>query len=186
MSKQKLFIDFDGTLVNCRKTICKVYNDKYSLHKGYTYADWTKNSIWDFSDVCTLATEADIDSMFGSTWFWDELELFPNVEYVLKELSLQYDIYIVSVGTSDNISEKALWIKEHLPVEHVILLSDSSRDIKSIVDMSGGIFIDDALHNLDCSNADKKYVFGETLDYNRTDKYARLLDWMEVGHELVW
>lgn len=183
--KQKLFIDFDGTLVNCRKAICSVYNDLYKDFDGFIEADWTKNRVWDFGDVCTLATPNAIDFMFGSKEFWNCLELFPNVKYVLNELSLQYDPYLVSLGNPSNISNKAIYINEKLPIEHVILLSDSYIDIKSIVNMEGGILIDDALHNLDCSNADKKYVYGETLNYNRTNKYGRLLDWMEVYSELV-
>ena len=52
---------------------------------------------------------------------------------------------------------------------------------KSCVDMSGGIFIDDKLSNLDTSNAKEKIVFGKEYPWNTGNtKYTRVMNWMDA------
>lgn len=52
---------------------------------------------------------------------------------------------------------------------------------KSCVDMSGGIFIDDKLSNLDTSNAKEKILFGKEYPWNKDNtKYTRVMNWMHL------
>jgi 5'(3')-deoxyribonucleotidase len=187
MDKPKLFLDFDDTIVNSSKAICDIYNMLYKDYNGFKPADWTKNVTWDFKDECPLMSQQDKTNLFRSKIFWDNVKLFPDAYNALLALSAKYRIIIVSLGTLKNLSYKALFLKEKLPfIDDVILLKNSGTKMdKSFINMSGGIFIDDVLSNIESSNADKKYVFGKISDYNRTDKYGRLLDWKEVWMELM-
>lgn len=179
MKKIKLFVDFDNTIVDSTKAICDMYNNHFKDKEGFVLANPTKCMEWDFSDVCTLATKEWLNGCFGRSEFFLKLKFLEGARKSLKELSLLFDIYIVSIGDLMNISMKSVFIESNLPfIKNVVLIKNENCNMdKSIVDMSDGILIDDNPQNLISSNAKDKILFGRDYNYNRGFDFERIYTW---------
>lgn len=181
MSKPLLFVDFDSTICDTNKAFCEYYNTYYSHRDGFERADHKKCAQWNFHDTCPLAKN-DVNDIFGRKVLFDLLQPYKHSMEVLERLSETYEIVIVSIGTFLNISEKSKWIKQHMPfVSEAILLGMDNGAVmnKSMVNMEGGIFIDDVMSNLVSTNADRKILFGKTFVWNEQwtgEHYTRWLD----------
>lgn len=165
--KQKLFVDMDDTIVQSRKAYCEYYNTHYCDKDGFKVANHLDNAVWGFSDVCPLAVD-DVDEIFGTEELFNRLTFNHRAYEVLERLSKDYEIIVVSLGTYNNTSEKAKWIKKHLPFinESVLLCKNGVMMDKTVVNMKGGIFIDDVKDNLDSTNASRKILFGRSMPWN--------------------
>lgn len=182
MTKPKLFIDFDNTLVNSTAAICEVYNEEYKNHPDFVPADWRQSQLYDFSDICPLANPEIIEWMFTEDDFFENLWPLPYAREAIRKLKQDFELYIVSIGTPLNLAKKSYYISKAFPlIDNVILLGtkDCIAD-KSIIDMAGGYMIDDSLQALDSSNAYTKIIFGPELEYNKNDKYERLESWGQL------
>ena len=163
-TKPKLFLDFDECLVSTMKAFCTTYNQKYGIRKGFVTANYRKVKEYDFSDQCTLLKRKDqVHDIFDSKDFFFNLELKKDSLELLNKYREVFDYHIVTIGTPQNLSYKALWIKENLPlISNIALLSNSSNKMdKSLIDMGEkdgvrNMFIDDHQDNLFSSNADYK------------------------------
>ena len=195
IKKQKLFLDFDSTIVDTVKAFCKTYNEIYSWLPGFKEADHTKVSDWNFADECPLQVGC-TGKMFEMKELFDNLEFFPDAAKTIRSLHDKYEIIIVTIGSPQNIAHKALWISENLPFLHeMIFISNRNIDMdKSIIDMSGGIFIDDHGKNLSSSNADSINLFGEIKpwnkewledEYNLSDQNRHFKDWNHISKVLL-
>lgn len=183
-----LFIDFDNTIVNSTKAFCDIYNLRYYNHPNFIKADWQKSYLYNFSDVCPLLkNKEEVENIFCSETFFNILEFINNNTFnVIEELSYKYKIIIPSIGWPKNISLKSLWIENKLPmIKEFILINngDCSMD-KRIIDMSGGIIIDDVASNLNC-NAERKICFGYKHDKNEEWTGEWCKDWSKVKEKLL-
>ncbi len=112
---------------------------------GFEFVNWEDMQEYNVMKYCTLAQDF-YKSLFELPLFFDWLQfLNNNTKYLINMLTQKYDIHIVTIGTPNNIELKAMWIKENLPsVKNLIFLSnEGNKHDKSLIDMSGGIFIDD-------------------------------------------
>jgi 5'(3')-deoxyribonucleotidase len=186
-NKRKLFLDFDLTIVNSMKKICDIYNEVYANHPKFVPADWTKNTSWDFKEVCPLTTREEINKWFGEERFFENLEFMENAEEVINELSQRYDICVASMGAEPNLSLKRKWIAEHLPCvkEYYPCNWDLGLHDKSHIDMSDCIFIEDSGDMLTTSNATIKICYGKIYPWNEKWNGRRCWDWLEIKH-LDW
>ena len=96
--QNKLYLDVDDTLTMSSKCYCDTYNFLYKHNPLFKPADYTKNNDWNFAIECPLAKDK-TEMIFGSTYFFDLLEPFPNAKEVLLQLKEKYQIIFVSVGT---------------------------------------------------------------------------------------
>ncbi len=177
--KPTIFLDFDGVIVDSKKSFVDFYNKHYKEKQGYVFADHKKCNKWNFSDVCPLAID-DIQHIFGQKELFDNLEFFPHAKETIEELSKDYKVVIVSIGTYDNIHHKSMWIKNNLScVKDSILLVKTEGDMlgKSIVDMKGGIFVEDVSKNLYSTNADIKIIYGPKYSWNEDWEGLWASDW---------
>lgn len=165
--KIKLYMDYDGTLVNSIKSFVEIYNWLYSDIKERD-ADWTKVRQWNFQDECTKIDPHDVEKIFADKRFFNILEFYPEMRQLMYEYCVinkdVYEVYIVSKGTKNNLKHKKEWIKNNLPFmkeENIILMDieDGSNMSKSSIDMSDGIIIDDNQDCLKSSNAKWKILF---------------------------
>ena len=181
--KPKLFVDFDSTVCKSIKAFCEVYNRMYQYRGEFTPADWTKVNQYDFSDQCPLLEDGEaIANIFASKHFFRKLQFMPNAKEVLYELHKDYQITIVSLGSHTNLARKSMWLYQHLEfVKDLVLLSNEDNKMcKSIVDMRGGILIDDVASNLNSSSAATKICFGREYPWNKSFDGLRLRSWDEV------
>lgn len=192
MSKTKLFLDFDNTIVNTSSAFCEVYNDIFFSHKDFKTAKWWENTKYNFSDICPLLKEHNISifSIFEQENFFKGLDFINgNTQEIIQKLTEKYQVIICSIGTPNNISLKSLWIEKNIPeIKECIFLTQSKDNFtmnKSMVNMESGILIDDVVSNLDSSNADLKLVFGDEYEWNTTTKYSRAYNWTAIGDILL-
>jgi len=187
MNKQKIFMDFDGTIINSIKAFCYVYNNiKYPSHPEFRPAEWSLVERYDAKCQCPLVEN--VLELFEHPLFFKSAEFLNGNTYeVLEQLNEKYDVILTSIGTFNNLSMKALWIKENLPfIKQCILLNNGANTMnKGIVNMQGGIIVDDVLSNLESSNADIKIIMGDEYDWNKSDKYRRCFNFTDLANVLL-
>lgn len=177
--KRKLFLDADGTVVNLIKSVVDCYNEDYGSNPDYELINWNEIETWDFREL-SLTSKKKIYSYFESERFFDKLEFLDNAYEVIKRLSEQFDIYIVTMGSKKNLDLKEQWFKQRLPFVTFIGCDTIKYKFKSHVDMSSGIFIDDRADNLENSNASLKIIYGDMYDWNCKWSGVRCWNWYEV------
>lgn len=156
---QKIFLDFDNTLVESNKRIIEMINDKYNLNKSEKDL-----SDYYYSTIYENITPNEIEDMFGSGDFFDNLVFKSNALEIYNKYKNKYEIIITTKGNSDNLEKKERWLREHLDNNIKFLgLNGDSHD-KSSVNMNKGIQIDD---NANClrTNASVHILYKDYNDY---------------------
>lgn len=186
MSKQKLFLDYDDTIISAKKAYCETYNHFYRNNPEFKEAKWWLSEEWNMKDQCPLVTN--VENIFASKLFFDYADFMNgNTKEIIENLCDKYDVIIASIGTVDNIYHKSLWLKEDLPCikQYIMLTNEGCKMNKSTINMQDSIFIDDVKSNLDSSNAKIKICFGDIYDWNRNWNSYRAINWTDVGRLLL-
>lgn len=177
----KIFVDFDETIVDSLKSVCSIYNGIYNAR-----ADWRKSRLWSLRDECPLLNRHSLLEIFSSDSFFRTLTFKTGAFEVLTELSKDYPITVVSIGTVENCAKKECFINANLPfVSNYVLISGEKDNLimdKSSVDMSGGIFVDDVEDNLFSSNAAMQILY-ENLpkaEWNSKWQGERIKSWYDL------
>ena len=184
MTKNRIYVDFDGCIVNTIKRITEMYNEDFKYYKCFKEIHWTDINSWDFKE-CTCATGVYFDYCFTQPRFFEGLEYIDNAKEVLDRLSKKHEIVIVSMGIHSNLKGKEIWIKENIPYAKFVGVSFTDYYDKSHIDMSDGIlFLDDNSSNLN-TNAEKLAVFGDVYEWNKDWEGIRLHNWYDVEKFLI-
>lgn len=99
----EIFVDFDETIVNSLMEICSIYNNRYNLD-----VNWRNSKLWSLKDVCPLFKNGEVVDLFSSDSFFKGLTLKEGSFEVLAELSKDYPITIVSIGTTETAQRKLI------------------------------------------------------------------------------
>lgn len=185
MNKPTIFLDCDNCIINSTRRLCDILN-----HRFKTKVKWQDVKKFNLTDQFDVSKE-DVLDIFDSGNFWAYIEdyIIPDCRDVLTILSEDYDIIAVSIGSYNNISNKAQFLKEHFPmVKQFIGLASGGELImdKSVLDMSGegNYFIDDVLSNIVSSNCPNRILFSEDLLVNQwngqLDSSKLVGSWMEI------
>lgn len=192
MSRPKLFLDFDNTIVDTIAAVVSLYNEDYASHEDFVQVDPKDVTSWEFIE-CNLATYEEIDKYFGDKRFFQRVKLYPSAGQVLRSLSHRYDITIVSHGYASNLKLKEEWVKDKLFKEifdnscnaEFIGVDWETHNDKSHVDMSNSIFVDDSIRNLETSSAKYKILYGEYMDWNNTNiEFIRCKNWLDLNNQI--
>lgn len=149
-------------------TYNKLYGDKLCVDDIKTW------NIHQYVKPCCGEKIYDILSFHK---FYRDLKVVLHSQEVLKELSEDYDIYIITDAMASRMSFKAKfdWLQENFPFiskSHYIFTGD-----KSI--FKGDYLIDDGVHNLEKFSG-KGLLF--TQPHNeKCDKFERFNNWLEIG-----
>ncbi len=183
----KLYVDFDGTMVNTIKTMVELYNSDYRKFDGFKWIDWFLVNTWDFKE-CSIAPKWYFDLQFNAERLFEQLEFIDNQEevfwYVIDEYFGCDHTTVVSMGQKPNLKLKESYLEQYFYGIPLIGLDIDEYKDKSSVDMSDGIFIDDSAENLRNSNAAIKICFGRTYPWNEDWDGVRCKDWYEVARYL--
>lgn len=158
-----IYIDFDDTITNSIENVVRIVNKRYNYN-----ARPEDIGMWDFSDVYPDIPLEDIISIFGEKEFFDTLRLKKDVLTTLMRYSRYNNLYIVTKADSVAMAEKHNYIKEHITnigidLECIFIPLHKS---KGIVDMSGGIIIDDNIKFLEETNAKYKILYKNTRKFD--------------------
>lgn len=182
-NKKKLYVDFDGVIVNTIASIVSLYNEDFKYYKKFVPIKWWEINTWDFQE-CNCATAEYINTYFNQQRFFDKLTYMDWAKEILDELKDDYDITIVSSGYSPNLKAKEIWIKNNLPYCNFIGVNYKDYKDKSHIDMSDGIFIDDSAKNLATSNALINICFGDKYSWNEEWLGFRCHNWHDIKNFL--
>jgi len=189
--KQKLFLDFDGTIVDTASAIIELYEEDFKDHKDFFMPEIKIHKKWNFTDICPLLTQKTVFSYFGSERLFEKLDFFNNNKFesdmfYISKLNLIFDLYIITLGSQENISLKSKFISNNIPgIKTIYLFQDEHcTPDKSVINMQNSIFVDDNLKNLESSNASEKIIFGLEKEYNigtyfRTKTMEDLYNYLE-------
>jgi 5'(3')-deoxyribonucleotidase len=160
MNKIICYIDCDGILTNSLLAMANTFNKRHNPRIPIT-----PNSIytWNASEALIGYSPDDIEHMFGADDFWLNMTLYDGIYDTIKHLheSNKFDIRFLTIGTSENLSIKTLFLKEKFPfVDKQILICKNSGAFpgKEEIQMSNAIFVDDSQHNLFTSDAKYKVM----------------------------
>lgn len=151
-----IFIDFDDTITMSVENVVRIVNKRFG--KDVKAEDIKE---WDFSDVYPDIPLKDIVDIFGEDEFFQTLRLKQDVLPTLRRYGQYNTITIVSKVDMVAMKRKNDWIKEHL-IDIGINLNFRGIPLgksKGIVDMSGGIMIDDNAEFLKETNAKYKILY---------------------------
>lgn len=176
---RKIYVDFDGTIVNSIKAITDLYNEDFQYYEDYKYINWVDIETWGF-DECNCATPEYINTYFNQQRFFDIAEYMDNAKEVLERLKDEYEIIVASFGNLPNLVAKEKWIKTHMPYAEFVGVDMKMFPDKSHINMNNGVFIDDCTKNLITSNAQYKICFGDYYQWNNTWNGDRCFNWCDV------
>ena len=199
MSKAKLYIDFDGTLMDSVTAFTNIYSDRYMYDKDFKIPKPCMVTDWNMCSQCPLLKEGELEDIFADPKFFEYLQPFPNAIEVLLKLQKYYQLIIVSIGNYKNISLKCDYIHKNFPfIDDFIGITNKNCDMdKSIINMNGtnskiSVFLDDNANNLFSQNLSEnlvRYCYGEKrVEWNSEwlDIGGRQLkNWLEVEKELM-
>lgn len=180
----RIFLDFDGVIVDTIGTIVDLYNEDFKYYSDYKYIFPEQVNTWEFAE-CNCASKEYIDSYFNQQRFFDKLKFMPNAYENIRSLALNHKVIIVSCGYSPNLRAKEIWIKNNLPFCKFKGVNLKCFPDKSHIYMDGDVFVDDSSHNLITSNASIKICYGQIYPWNmfygsnsyQDEKEIRCYDW---------
>jgi 5'(3')-deoxyribonucleotidase len=185
MGRTKLYIDYDGTIVDSVSAICRTYNALYQHHPDFKPAKPEEVKTWSMKEIIPLCQN--VEELFDCHLFFKYVEFMPNAKEVLLELNEKYDIHILTIGNLLNIAQKAIWIKDNLPfIKNVKFhYNHGCEPNKDEIRMDGGIIIDDNQKNLTNPTASLPIVFGKKFEWNSDFMGIRCETWDDVKKLLL-
>lgn len=167
--KIKLFLDFDNVVINSDKIIYDMYRKYYGHLDKEVQRMFFRSNSWDYSTELPIIFEDNdrdsasdiIETFYKSDDFFERIEISEEDKGYLAKLNEEFDLYICTIGTQGNISKKTKWCKTNLPfINQIIGLQlDPFEHTKELIDMSGGIIVDDKKTNLLTSSASIKIKY---------------------------
>lgn len=186
VEKIKLFLDADDVIMDSSLAVIGKYNREFRSNPLHRIAE--KEDVWDwgYRSVCPLAPLEWVTDFFTTEEDVMSIRAMPYSKYTLKRLTKAFDIVVVTIGLQGNICAKTKWFNENFPFlsDIIYLYNDKCHMDKSVINMQGGIFVDDHLNNLKSSNADVKIAFGDEREYNKGAK-LRIRTFPELEGYLV-
>lgn len=182
---KKLYIDFDGVIVDTIRRITELYNEDYMYYDDFEPISPGQIKTWDFDELF-LASRKTINLYFNQPRFFnsDLMIMTGAINYIQKLKLNGYEIVVVSLGQRPNLRQKKRWINQNLDYNEFIGVDISVHSNKDHIDMSDGIFIDDMTNNLNNSNAAHKICFGKEYVWNKDWTGDRCYNWEEVYNKL--
>jgi 5'(3')-deoxyribonucleotidase len=98
----KLFLDFDLTIVNSIKKIVELYDTDFQLYRDYKKVHWTDINTYGFDELTLINKDIVLD-YFDDHRFFYKLEYMDNAKEVLEKLKEKYNITVVSLGKEMNL-----------------------------------------------------------------------------------
>lgn len=177
----RLFIDFDGTIVDTIERICDLYNEDFSYYDNFEPINSEDIKTWSFQEL-TFADSSTVNKYFTQPRFFNEyLKEMDDACDVINRLHNNGDtIIIVTTGTAPNLKLKKAWLRNHILFDEFIGVDIQVHRNKDHIDMKGGIFIDDMTQNLKGSNAMYKICFGNKYNWNNDWTGIRCCNWDDV------
>ena len=177
-----LYIDLDNVVFNTIGTIKAMYDEDYRYYEDYEWIPAHKIQSYEFTELKYM-TQKKLMEYFSSGRFFDRLECMEEAELSIMLLNKfgQFPVTFVSRGTAPNIKGKIEWVNtfNHLWGTNVSFEGIYIPNSKSLINMRGGVLIDDELANLQNNSANHTICFGD-YTWNKEYKGERVTDWVTL------
>ncbi len=149
----RAYLDMDEVLTESIESVLVTLNRRYNKN-------FKANDIynWDFTDRFPETTLEEIEEIFSSEEFFENLTWKKDAKEFLQKLYNENNVTIVTKGSRMNLLLKRKWLKEQ-EFENIDFIGLDHSQSKGEVDMSDGYFVDDNEDNLYESNAKYKILF---------------------------
>ena len=177
----KVFIDADDTIMNSSKTVVDILNNKYGLSK--TVAD-VKD--WCYRSIYPGMTPETVLEIYDSDEFFTRVKLDRSFINFHRAHLEDCEFVVVTKGTKINLEKKKKFLSGKIKGKYAGLIFDRVHDFnKSIVDMRGGIQVDDRMDCLINTNAAVKILLthGRSLPWNQVEPNVENLYVVNNWHE---
>lgn len=184
----KIFVDFDNVISKSTEICVEILNKKFNKT-----VEWENVKQYDFKDQFPEATKSDIQDIFDSDGFFIKAKdnIFPDCKEVIQKLVKDYDVYILSIGTPENIHKKVKFIQQELPfiTKNIMIVKQDVIMDKSIVRMGKGDWIiDDVYSNLETSSAGNRLLFsfdGIETNWNKNSEGIEIIkSWKDIERRI--
>lgn len=107
ITKRKVVLDYDDTIIKSRERIVELLNEKNGTNKS------VKDIVtWDYKSIDENITPDEINALYASEKFFNELELYETVKEFIHEMKNKYTFVVCSVGSKENLERKENHIKQ--------------------------------------------------------------------------
>lgn len=182
-----LYIDLDNVVFDTIGTIKAMYDEDYRYYPDYEWIPAHEIQSYEFTELKYMTHEK-LMEYFCSGRFFDRLECMENAEKIIARLNHfhGFPITFVSRGLPANIKGKIEWVHafNHLWKANADFAGIYIPNSKSLIDMTGGVLIDDELANLQNNSANHTICFGD-YTWNKEYKGERVTDWVTLQRKLT-
>ena len=166
----RIAIDMDEVMADALSEHVRRYNERFGA--DVKIADLTGRHL---EDCVPPEHREAAESMFDATFF-EDLELLPDCQAVIRELTNRYEVFIVSAAMDVPLSfdAKYRWLRRHfpfIPTSHLVFCGD-----KSIIDAD--YLIDDRPRHF--RRFKGRAVLFSAPHNSGESRYARVSSWAEV------
>lgn len=174
-----VFLDFDDTITDSIENVVRIANKRYNRNNNHEDLE-----RWDFFDMYPDIPRDEIMEIFGEQEFFDTLRIKPDALMVIYKLSKRNNFTVVSKVSEEALKRKAVWIRKNfndigIPLEFKGVPLGKS---KGIIDMTGGVIVDDNVKFLEETNAKYKIYFNNGRKFDETQHWDGLTvhNWKEL------
>jgi 5'-nucleotidase len=123
---QRICVDMDEVMADTLAEHLRRYNETFS--EAVTPADLVGKSLW---DLTPLERQQQLRAFLDAEDFFEDLELMPGAQDVLRSLSKVYEIFIATQAmvVPNSLGPKYRWLQRHfsfIPATHYVFCGDKS------------------------------------------------------------
>ena len=176
-TKKKIAIDMDEVMADPIAKFIQLYNQDYNL--GLTLELLHGKEVY---EAVPHEHSEKIWEYINAEGFFRDLQVIPDSQEVIKALTENYEVFIVSAGMEfrNSLIDKFDWLHDHFPFiswRNYVLCGD-----KSII--GADVMIDDRAKNLRTFRGERKLLFTSTHNVHLTE-FERVSTWQEVAEKLL-
>jgi 5'-nucleotidase len=169
---QRICVDMDEVMADTLAEHLRRYNQTFD--EEVTVDDLAGKGLW---EIAPIDRQAQLRAFLDAEDFFEDLELMPGAQDVLKQLSLRFEIYIATQAMTvpNSLGPKYRWLQRHftfVPPTHYVFCGN-----KSI--LRADYLIDDLPRNLQRFEG-KGLLYSAPHNLTMTG-FTRVNDWQEVA-----
>ncbi len=169
---QRICVDMDEVMADTLAEHLRRYNQTFD--EEVTVDDLAGKGLW---ELAPIDRQAQLRAFLDAEDFFEDLELMPGAQDVLKQLSLRFEIYIATQAMTvpNSLGPKYRWLQRHftfVPPTHYVFCGN-----KSI--LRADYLIDDLPRNLQRFEG-KGLLYSAPHNLTMTG-FTRVNDWQEVA-----
>ena len=174
--KKRILVDMDDVLADASERILEILNQKNNLSLSKDFFE--EKDFYDYVKSNNLKSYRD---ELNAPGFFENLNVIPDSQEVLAELSEKHEVFIVSAAMEfpNSLKEKYDWMQIHFPFiswKNIMLCGD-----KSIV--KGDILIDD--HEKNLVHFDGETILFDAIHNKKINNYKRISNWLDIKKHIL-